>query len=82
MPSGLGTVTPLELEGVVEPAVVVLMDDVVLFFDRFFLLPLSPSVLLINVSLNWRRSFRILCFSENVTLNLRFLSMSSLISER
>ena len=50
----VGIPPPLELEGVVKPAVaVLLMDDVVLFFDRFFLLALSPRASLINVSVIW-----------------------------
>ena len=82
---GVGTVIPppLELEGVVKPAVVVLLiDDVALFLDRFFLLALSPRASSINASVIWRRSFRMLCFLANVTLNLRFFSKSSLIMEK
>ncbi len=78
---GVGTVflPPLERKGIVKSAVAeLLIDDVALFFDRFFLLALSPRALSINASVIWRRLFRVLCFSANVTLNLRFLSKSLL----
>jgi hypothetical protein len=77
---GVGTVIPppLELEGADKSAVVVLLiDNVALFFDGFFLLALSPRASSINASVIWRCSFRVLCFSANVTLNLRFLSTKS-----
>ncbi len=48
---GVGTTipTPLELEGAVKPVfVVLLIDDVALLFDRFFLHALSARVLSIN----------------------------------
>ena len=48
---GVGTTipTPLELEGAVKPVfVVLLIDDVALLFDRFFLLALAARVLSIN----------------------------------
>ena len=72
----VGTVIPppLELEGLVKPAVVVLLiDDVVLFFDGFFLLALSPRASSINASAIWRRFVQDALFLSKCHTQLTFL---------